>query len=146
MNLDGIKSEGAAKLEGASEAVRRGAKEVGRKALLVRQSATDHPLLSAAVGAAVAGGLWLMASGARRKRQARLAAGGALLGGALRKVSRNGKVARGLDGASQLGRSLNKWGRNQSLAEFARKNVGPALRQLLPLLAARMLSARRRFN
>ena len=147
MDLESMKSEGAAKLESASEAMRRGAKGMGRQALLLRQSATEHPLLSAAIGAAVAGAVWAVASGARRQqRQARLAAGLAVLGGVLHKLSRNGQLARGLDGARKLGKGVSKWGKNQSLVSYARDNAGPALQALLPVLLARLVSARKRLN
>jgi hypothetical protein len=146
MNLDSIKSDGAARLEGATEAARRGAKSVGRGASLVRQSASEHPYVSAAIGVALAGVGWALLRGSsRQRRQDRLLAGAAVLAGVLRTLAR-GKFSRGVDGAGKLGKAFKKWGRNQKLGSFAKDNVGSLLAPLLPLLADQVKKARKRFN
>jgi hypothetical protein len=146
MNLESIKSEGAARLQGASEAARRGANSVGRGAILVRQSASEHPYLSAAIGVALAGVGWaLFRESGRQRRQQRLLAGAAVLAGALRTLSK-GKYARGVDGANKLGKALRKWGKNQKLGSFARQNMVALLAPLLPLLTDRVKTVRKRFS
>jgi hypothetical protein len=146
MNLDSIKSEGAARLEGAGEVARRGAKSMGRGASLVRQSASEHPYLSAAVGVALAGVGWALLRGSgRQRRQQRLLAGATVLAGALRTLAR-GKLSRGVDGANRLGTAFRKWGKNQKLGSFALDNVGSLIAPLLPLLASTVKKARKRLN
>jgi hypothetical protein len=146
MNLDSIKSDGAARLAGAGKAARRGAKSVGRSADLVRQSATEHPYLSAAVGVALAGVSWALLRGSgRERRQQRLLAGATVLAGTLRTLAR-GRLSRGMDGAGKLGRAFQKWGKNQKLGSFARDNLGSLLAPLLPLLIRQVKKARKSLN
>ena len=140
MNLDSIKSEGAARLESAAKVARGG---VNRGASLVRQSASDHPYLSAAVGVALAGVGWaLFRDSERQRRQKRLLAGAAVLAGALRTLSR-GKLSRGVDGATEVAHALRKWGKNQKLGSFARQNLATYLAPLLPLLMKKVKKARK---
>ena len=145
-SVESVKSTMAGLPETAREAARSGGKGLTRGASMLRQSATDHPYLSAAVGLALAGvGLAALRGSGRQRRMEKLAAGLAIAATALSKASRGKAVSRGIEGATAVGKGLQKWGRNQSLGAFAKENVGPLLRQLLPLLGLRLLKGRRRF-
>ena len=144
-SVESVKSTMAGLPETAREAARSGSQGLTRGASVLRQSATEHPYLSAAVGLALAGvGLAALRGSSRQRRVEKLAAGLAIAATALSRASR-GKVSRGIEGATAVGKGLQKWGRNQSLGAFAKENVGPLLRQLLPLLGLRLLKGRRRF-